>query len=235
MEKKSQSLAVLDMPALKKGSELLAQQEAQGFYGQGLATHFSPLNQALLHGGLSKGSTNLWIAARGTGLSSLWLGMVQNLKTGKALWISERDSLFAPSLWQKRILQKVFVVQHENSIQNLRFVLRETLTSPHFPLVGLSLQSLQGLSRDLSQIRKLATQSKTCLVLLSESNRDLTLSHHTDLTLEIKNQTLILHKSKNRPPTQLLWRPPYAHLLSELTKKQLLPNRRGLSEIYASD
>ena len=137
----------------------------------GLSTGLSILDDFLLWKGVPQGDLTLFQGLPGTGATSVWVRIVQNVhsKNKWAAWINGDAQLFPAHLAQHKInLKKLLVVREPQDPEKLFWLLQELITSSLFEVIGCNLKDLFLKNHQLQKLKRLCRLHKVALVFLNK-------------------------------------------------------------------
>lgn len=139
----------------------------------GLATGVPVLDNFLLWKGVPQGDLSLLQGLPGTGATSLWVRIVQNVHAQNkwAAWINGDSQLFPAYLAQHKVnLKRLLVVKEPQENEQLFWLLQELITSSLFEVIGCNLKDLVLKNHQLQKLKRLCRLHKVALVFLSKKN-----------------------------------------------------------------
>jgi hypothetical protein len=132
----------------------------------GLATGLSVLDNFLLWRGVPQGDLSLFQGLPGTGATSLWIRIVQNIW---AAWINGSEELFPTHLAHNKLnLKKLLVVKEPQEAHQLYWLLQELITSSLFEVIGCNLQDLALKNHQLQKLKRLCRLHKVALIFIHQ-------------------------------------------------------------------
>jgi hypothetical protein len=137
----------------------------------GLSTGLPILDDFLLWRGVPQGDLTLFQGLPGTGATSVWMRIVQNVhKQNKwAAWINGDSQLFPAHLAQHKInLKKLLVVREPQDLEKLFWLLQELITSSLFEVIGCNLKDLVLKNHQLQKLKRLCRLHKVALIFLNK-------------------------------------------------------------------
>lgn len=137
----------------------------------GLATGIPALDSFLLWQGLPLGDLSLFQGVPGTGATSLWIRIVQNVHSQNkwAAWINGDTQLFPAHLNNYQInLKKLLVVKEPQEPEQLFWLLQELITSTLFEVIGCNLKEMFLKNHQLQKLKRLCRLHKVALVFVSQ-------------------------------------------------------------------
>lgn len=137
----------------------------------GLATGLSTLDDFLLWRGVPQGDLSLFQGLPGTGATSVWIRIVQNVhKQNKwAAWINGEGQLFPSHLSHLQInLKKLLVIKEPKESEQLFWMLQELITSSLFEVIGCNLKEMFLKNHQLQKLKRLCRMHKVALVFINQ-------------------------------------------------------------------
>lgn len=137
----------------------------------GLATGIAILDNFLLWQGIPQGDISLFQGLPGTGATSVWIRLVQNIHAQNkwAAWINGDAQLFPAHLAHHKLnLKKLLVVKEPQDSEQLFWLLQEMITSSLFEVIGCNLKDLVLKNHQIQKIKRLCRQHKVALIFLSK-------------------------------------------------------------------
>lgn len=137
----------------------------------GLVTGVPVLDNFLLWKGVPQGDLSLFQGAPGTGATSLWIRIVQNVHAQNkwAAWINGDSQLFPAHLTQNKVnLKKLLVVKEPQENEQLFWILQELITSSLFEVIGCNLKELVLKNHQLQKLKRLCRLHKVALIFLNK-------------------------------------------------------------------
>lgn len=138
----------------------------------GLPTGVSVLDNFLLWQGLPQGELTLLQGQPGTGATSLWVNLVQNVHADNkwAAWINGGAQIFPAHLTQNKInLKKLLVVKEPAEVEKLFWLLQELISSSLFEVIGCSLKEMFLKNHQLQKLKRLCRVHKVALVFINQN------------------------------------------------------------------
>lgn len=136
----------------------------------GLPTGISVLDDFLLWRGIPQGDISLFQGIPGTGATSLWVRLVQNVHSQNkwAAWINSDTQLFPTHLSHNSVnLKKLLVVKEPKENEQLFWLLQELISSSLFEVIGCNLKELFLKNHQLQKIKRLCRLHKVALVFIN--------------------------------------------------------------------
>ncbi|MGZ3772911.1 MAG: recA protein [Pseudobdellovibrionaceae bacterium] len=137
----------------------------------GLPVGISVLDNFLLWKGLPQGDLSLLQGLPGTGATSLWVRIVQNVHTQNkwAAWINGDTQLFPSYLAHYNLnLKKLLVVKEPREKEQLFWLLQELITSSLFEVIGCNLKEISLKNHQLQKLKRLCRLHKVALVFVNQ-------------------------------------------------------------------
>ncbi|AFY00086.1 recA protein [Bdellovibrio bacteriovorus] len=137
----------------------------------GLSTGVNVLDDFLLWKGVPQGDLSLLQGAPGTGATSLWIRIVQNVHSQNkwAAWINGDAQLFPAHLSNYKInLKKLLVVKEPKENEQLFWLLQELITSSLFEVIGCNLKEMFLKNHQLQKLKRLCRLHKVALVFVNQ-------------------------------------------------------------------
>ncbi|MEK2644041.1 recA protein [Bdellovibrio sp. BCCA] len=137
----------------------------------GLATGVSVLDDFLLWKGIPQGDLSLFQGIPGTGATSLWVRIVQNVHAQNkwAAWINGDTQLFPAHLSHHKLnLKKLLVVKEPKENEQLFWLLQELITSSLFEVIGCNLKDIFLKNHQLQKLKRLCRLHKVALVFINQ-------------------------------------------------------------------
>lgn len=136
----------------------------------GVPTGISLIDNFLLWRGVPRGELSLFQGAPGTGATSLWIHLTQQVhQQGKwVAWVNAGAQLFPTHLLHRQIdLKKLLVVKKTSEPSKLFWILQEMISSCLFEVIGCQLQELSFKNHQLEKLKRLCRRYKVALVFVS--------------------------------------------------------------------
>lgn len=137
----------------------------------GLSTGVAVLDNYLLWRGLPQGELTLLQGQPGTGATSLWVNLVQQVhgQNKWAAWINGNSQIFPSHLSQNKInLKKLLVVKEPAESEKLFWLLQELISSSLFEVIGCHLKEMFLKNHQLQKLKKLCRLHKVALVFINQ-------------------------------------------------------------------
>lgn len=137
----------------------------------GLPTGVATLDNFLLWKGVPQGDLSLFQGLPGTGATSLWIRLVQNVHAQNkwAAWINDGTQLFPSHLSQYKVnFKKLLVIKEPQETEQLFWLLQELITSSLFEVIGCNLKDLTLKNHQLQKLKRLCRLHKVALIFLSK-------------------------------------------------------------------
>lgn len=137
----------------------------------GLPTGVNVVDDFLLWRGVPQGDLSLFQGLPGTGATSLWVKLVQQVHQQNkwAAWINGDAQLFPAHLQAYQInLKKLLVVKEPAEKEQLFWLLQELITSSLFEVIGCNLKELSLKNHQLQKLKRLCRLHKVALVFINQ-------------------------------------------------------------------
>ena len=124
----------------------------------GVPTGVSTLDNFLLWKGVPKGDLSLLQGSPGTGATSLWVAMTQQVHAQNkwVAWVNGGAQLLPAHLVSRNInLKKLLVVKEPREIEQLFWILQELITSSLFEVIGCELKEMFFKNHQLQKLKKI--------------------------------------------------------------------------------
>ncbi|WII72227.1 recA protein [Bdellovibrio sp. 22V] len=138
----------------------------------GLPTGVRVFDDFLLWRGIPQGDLSLFQGLPGTGATSVWVRIVQNVHAQNkwAAWVNGSDSqLFPAHLSHHKLnLKKLLVVKEPKETEQLFWLLQELITSSLFEVIGCHLKELFLKNHQLQKLKRLCRLHKVALIFVNQ-------------------------------------------------------------------
>ncbi|KYG60519.1 recA protein [Bdellovibrio bacteriovorus] len=137
----------------------------------GLSTGLAVLDNFLLWKGVPQGDLSLLQGLPGTGATSLWIRIVQQVHAQNkwAAWINGDAQLFPTHLSHQKInLKRLLVVKEPQEKDQLFWLLQELITSSLFEVIGCNLKEIFLKNHQLQKLKRLCRLHKVALVFVNQ-------------------------------------------------------------------
>lgn len=137
----------------------------------GLPMGVSVLDNFLLWKGVPQGDLSLFQGLPGTGATSSWIRIVQNVHTQNrwAAWINGDTQLFPTNLIHNNLnLKRLLVVQEPQEKEQLFWILQELITSSLFEVIGCNLKEIFLKNHQLQKLKRLSRLHKVALIFINQ-------------------------------------------------------------------
>lgn len=137
----------------------------------GLPTGVRVLDDFLLWQGVPKGDLSLFQGLPGTGASSLWIRLAQQVHSQNkwAAWINGGSQIFPAHLAHHQLnLKKLLVVKEPKESEQLFWLLQELISSTLFEVIGCNLKELVLKNHQLQKLKRLCRMHKVALVFIHQ-------------------------------------------------------------------
>ncbi|KHD88989.1 MAG: recA protein [Bdellovibrio sp. ArHS] len=137
----------------------------------GLSTGLAVLDNFLLWKGIPQGDLSLLQGLPGTGATSLWIRIVQQVHAQNkwAAWINGDAQLFPTHLSHQKInLKRLLVVKEPQEKDQLFWLLQELITSSLFEVIGCNLKEIFLKNHQLQKLKRLCRLHKVALVFVNQ-------------------------------------------------------------------
>ncbi|UOF00053.1 recA protein [Bdellovibrio bacteriovorus] len=137
----------------------------------GLPTGVRVVDDFLLWRGIPQGDLSLLQGLPGTGATSLWVRLVQQVHAQNkwAAWINGDSQIFPAHLNSQKInLKKLLVVKEPTEKDQLFWLLQELITSSLFEVIGCNLKDLFLKNHQLQKLKRLCRLHKVALIFVNQ-------------------------------------------------------------------
>lgn len=137
----------------------------------GLATGVRVVDDFLLWRGIPQGDLSLFQGLPGTGATSLWVRLVQQVHSQNkwAAWINGDSQIFPAHLSSQKVnLKKLLVVKEPREKEQLFWLLQELITSSLFEVIGCNLKEVSLKNHQLQKLKRLCRLHKVALIFVNQ-------------------------------------------------------------------
>lgn len=137
----------------------------------GLPIGVNVLDNFLLWRGVPQGDLSLLQGLPGTGATSLWVRLVQNVHAQNkwAAWINGDSQIFPAHLNHYNLnLKKLLVVKEPREKEQLFWLLQELITSSLFEVIGCNIKEVFLKNHQLQKLKRLCRLHKVALVFVNQ-------------------------------------------------------------------